>query len=158
MKPNPASKPPVLSKRVERTLSRLPTLAASARTNPAVAERIDARVDALEREYRLEREIERAMERRHVNRMQLAALLGKERSSISRDLNRGLARASLERVRDVVHALDHELIPVILPRNDKRGSAEELRRMMSVLDLTIADLRRVPGHTGNRSPRRRKAA
>jgi hypothetical protein len=149
---------PALSKSLERTLRRLPTLVGEARKDPKLAAKVDARVAALEREYRLERGIERAMEHRHVNRKQLAALLGRERSSISRDLNRGLARASLSRVREVVEALDYDLVPVMVPRNDKRATAEEVRRMMAVLNVTIEDLRRVRRPSAVKPAGRRKAA
>jgi predicted XRE-type DNA-binding protein len=124
-------------------LATAPTLADRARKNPQLAAKVAAKAAEFEREYELEKQIERVMEAQHVNRKQLADRLGVERSSISRDLNRGLSRASISRINEIAGALHCRFIPVLLSKDDKTATVSQLARMMSSLGITIDDLRSV---------------
>jgi predicted XRE-type DNA-binding protein len=129
-----------LDPKTAKLLNAAPTLAEAARKDPAVAARIDAKTAKLEKAYRLEQEIDRAIAARHVSRSQLAARLGVDRSSISRDLNRGLSRATIARVNQVVDALDFEFVPVVIPKEGKRERAEHFARILSAIGISLDDL------------------
>ena len=147
-----------LSAEIETMLENVPTLVDEARKDPAMRRAIDAGVVEAENDFRLEREIERAMDRRSVNRNQLADLLGKNRSSVSRDLNRGLNNASIGRVRELARALDHEFIAVVIPLTDKQGRIDELVRVMKTLGVTVDDLRKASARSlSAQAPRRRSS-
>lgn len=83
------------------------------------------------------------MEERHVSRIELAARLGVDRSSVSRDLNRGLENASLVRVKKMLGALDFDLFPVLIPKHDRVRTIEEAIRILDLLDVSIAEITRV---------------
>jgi predicted XRE-type DNA-binding protein len=131
-----------LAPEIEAALAKASTLADRARKNSRLAAKTAAKAAEFEREYELEKQIERVMEAQHVNRKQLADRLGVERSSISRDLNRGFSRASISRISQIAGALHCRFVPVLVPKDDKAATAAQLARMMSSLDITIDDLRK----------------
>jgi len=143
-----------LDHRTEKLLNEAPTLAQSVRKDEAAAARIDAKTAELERVYGLEREIDRAIAARHLTRSQLADRLGVDRSSISRDLNRGLGHATIARITQVVDALDFEFLPVVLPKHGKRERAEHIARVLITVGISLADIQ--SAQTA-RHPRRKKA-
>jgi predicted XRE-type DNA-binding protein len=65
----------------------------------------------------LEMQFRRAMESQDVSPARLAEMLEVAPSSVSRDLNGGLSDAKLGRLRAMAKHLNHELIPLVLPRN-----------------------------------------
>jgi predicted XRE-type DNA-binding protein len=136
---------------IERAIASAPTLLDQALRNPARAKRINARVAELRSEYAIEHQIERAMEERHVTRMELAARLGIDRSSVSRDLNRGLENASLLRVKKMLRALDYDLLPVLIPIHDRVRTVEEAVRVLDLLNVSIDDISRAAKATHKRN-------
>jgi predicted XRE-type DNA-binding protein len=143
---------------VEKMLATAPTLLDKARRNPDQARRIDAKVAELEREYQLEKQIQVAMDSQQVNRTELAQRLGVERSSISRDLNRGLSNASMSRVKQVVDALDYRFLPVILPKDDPTAAAAQFASILASLGITIEAVRKASPNASRQKKSRRKPA
>lgn len=72
--------------------------------------------------------------------MGLAALLGIDRSSVSRDLNGGLENASLFRVRKMLGALDYDLLPVLIPKHDRGRKVQEALRVLHLLDVSVDEV------------------
>jgi predicted XRE-type DNA-binding protein len=144
-----------LDRRTAKLLRGAPTLAQQVRKDAAAAARIDAKTAELERAYGLEQEIDRAIEARQITRSQLADRLGVNRSSISRDLNRGLSHATIARITQVVEAIDFEFVPIVIPKHGKRERVEYFARILSAVGISIADLQSSARAT---RPRRKKAA
>jgi len=100
------------------------TLEERLRKNPEMAQLIDKQLADL----RLEQQMIDAMEREHVNAAELARRVSRRPSAISRDLKGGLSKAKIGRIEEMVEAVDHDFVVLVLPR-DPEERRETLKRL-----------------------------
>jgi predicted XRE-type DNA-binding protein len=84
-------------------------------SNPKIRKLVDAEREAIS----LEMQFRQAMEAENVSAAKLADMLEVPASSVSRDLGGGLSKAKLGRIQAIAQKLNHELIPLVLPRDPK---------------------------------------
>jgi transcriptional regulator with XRE-family HTH domain len=96
------------------------SLVARLRKNPKMAALIDSEKAALKLEIQFEEELRRT----HQSPTELARKAGVARSSVSRDLSGGIAKARLQRVAAMAHALDCDSVTLLLPRDMKARKAK----------------------------------
>lgn len=98
------------------------TLSSRLREDPAMAQRIDAYLDA----FRLEQQFRDAMTAQHITSADLARRTNHKPAAISRDLAGGLSSAKLGRVREMAAAMGCDVVTLLVPRDPReRGKVVE---------------------------------
>jgi transcriptional regulator with XRE-family HTH domain len=113
------------------------TLVDRTKRDPRRAARIKQLVDSAA----VEQIVEAIMAASHVTAADLARRLNAKAPQVSRDLHGGLRRATLTRLGLIAKALDHDFVPVLVPRAD---SAERDRFFEAYSALVPSVLEEVP--------------
>jgi hypothetical protein len=116
------------------------TLVDRTKRDPQRAARIQQLVDSAA----VEQIVEAIMAASHVTAADLARRLNAKAPQVSRDLHGGLRRATLTRLGLIAKALDHDFVPVLVPRADSAERDRFFEAYSALMPVTLEETPSIP--------------